>query len=237
MSGFFLSKEETIGNLDAYQELYPEVPLQDAHFFFDEVQEAEGWQGFVRRLLAGISKPSSTNKIFNELKSSGVAISKNSVYELLDHLEAIYLFLPLPKFTASVLQESLAPPKHYCIDNGLRTALHSSVSEDKGIRLENAVFLHLRSTRLLGRGLHYFAGKHECDFVCSERGRVSALYQVCHSIEDLGTRKREVDGLLEAADTTGCKNLWILTSDEEMELEEAGRKIVVCPAWKWMLGE
>jgi len=38
--------------LDAYFELYPEyVESCDLHFFFDEIQEIEGWEKFIRRLL------------------------------------------------------------------------------------------------------------------------------------------------------------------------------------------
>jgi predicted AAA+ superfamily ATPase len=34
----------------------------------------------------------------SEIKSSGIAISKNTVYELISQLENIYMFLQLPKF-------------------------------------------------------------------------------------------------------------------------------------------
>jgi hypothetical protein len=38
--------------LDVYFELYPEyVNLHDLYFFFDEIQEIEGWEKFIRRLL------------------------------------------------------------------------------------------------------------------------------------------------------------------------------------------
>ena len=38
--------------LNAYFELYPEyVGRKDVHFFFDEIQEVDGWEEFIRRLL------------------------------------------------------------------------------------------------------------------------------------------------------------------------------------------
>lgn len=36
--------------LQAYQELFPEVDLRDAFFFFDEIQNVMGWEKFVRRI-------------------------------------------------------------------------------------------------------------------------------------------------------------------------------------------
>ena len=36
--------------LQAYQELHPDIKLSDCYFFFDEVQEVEGWEKFVVRL-------------------------------------------------------------------------------------------------------------------------------------------------------------------------------------------
>ena len=36
--------------LQAYNELYPEVNWQEVHLFFDEIQNVEGWERFVRRV-------------------------------------------------------------------------------------------------------------------------------------------------------------------------------------------
>lgn len=42
----------SMGNiLQAYQELYPETPLRKVHAFFDEIQNVEGWERFIRRIL------------------------------------------------------------------------------------------------------------------------------------------------------------------------------------------
>ena len=42
--------------LQAYQELYPNLKFADCYFFFDEVQEVEGWEQFVSRIYASISQ-------------------------------------------------------------------------------------------------------------------------------------------------------------------------------------
>ncbi len=42
--------------LQAYQELYPHLILSDCYFFFDEIQEVEGWEKFVDRLYSSVSQ-------------------------------------------------------------------------------------------------------------------------------------------------------------------------------------
>jgi hypothetical protein len=42
--------------LQAYQELYPKQDLEECYFFFDEVQNIEGWEKFIRRIFDKISK-------------------------------------------------------------------------------------------------------------------------------------------------------------------------------------
>ena len=49
------------------------------------------------------------------------------------------------------------------------------------------------------------------------------------------TRKREIDGLVDAAESLGCEDLTIVTHDEEAVLTERGHSIRVVPAWKWCL--
>ena len=48
--------------------------------------------------------------------------------------------------------------------------------------------------------------------------------------------KREIDGLIEAAESLKCEDLTIVTHDEEGVLNERGFVIRVVPAWKWCLG-
>ena len=42
--------------LQAYQQLYPNINLQEVYFFFDEIQNVEYWEKFVRRLFDTKSK-------------------------------------------------------------------------------------------------------------------------------------------------------------------------------------
>lgn len=51
-----LSAEELDFILQSYQELYPEIKFSECFFFFDEIQEVEGWEKFIARLYASVSK-------------------------------------------------------------------------------------------------------------------------------------------------------------------------------------
>jgi hypothetical protein len=62
------------------------------------------------------------------------------------------------------------------------------------------------------------------------------LIQVTWSMKDSETRRREIDGLLEASRVTDCQNLLIITADESDEITTPeGLTITVVPAWQWLL--
>lgn len=42
--------------LQAYRELYPDLDLSKSYFFFDEIQEVDGWEKFISRVYSSISK-------------------------------------------------------------------------------------------------------------------------------------------------------------------------------------
>lgn len=42
--------------VEAFMEMFPDIPVKDAYFFFDEIQRIEGWELFVLRLFKHYSK-------------------------------------------------------------------------------------------------------------------------------------------------------------------------------------
>lgn len=200
-----------------------------------EIKNPEPIRYFIKRVMSSLTKPTSINRIYNELKSQGVSIGKNTLYDVIVQIESIYLFFSLTKYEPSLVKENTGDKKYYCIDNGLRSVLLNPQSEDNGKLLENVVFLHLRRNLRIQEGLHYYKGKKECDFVVVEYDEVTRLIQVSYQMNDEETRRREVDGLLEAAQITGCRELTIITMEMEAKWNEQGMLIHVLPAWKWML--
>lgn len=200
-----------------------------------EIKNPEPIRYFIKRVMSNLTKPTSINRIYNELKSQGVSVGKNTLYDVIVQTESIYLFFSLTKYEPSLVKESTGDKKYYCIDNGLRSVLLNPQSEDNGKLLENIVFLHLRRNLRIQEELHYYKGKKECDFVITEYDKVTGLIQVSYQMNDEETRRREVEGLLEAALSTGCRELTIVTMETEAEWNEQDMLIRVLPAWKWVL--
>jgi predicted AAA+ superfamily ATPase len=60
--------------------------------------------------------------------------------------------------------------------------------------------------------------------------------QVCYWLIDVETKKREIEGLLEAMETHGLNSGVILTyDDKEEDLSVAGKDLRVLPVWKWLI--
>ena len=190
---------------------------------------------YIRRVMENVTKPTSINKIYNELKSMGVSISKDRAYTLAEQCEAIYLFLPLSRYTASVQSATTSDTKFYCIDNGLRKLTLKPQSDDNGKMLENAVYLHLRRSLDEIQKLTYFKGNGECDFVISCQKEVKRLVQVTWDMSEPDTYKHELSGLLEASKATGCTDMCIVTHDDEKVIETEYGIVHVVPAWKWTI--
>lgn len=192
---------------------------------------------FVKRIMANLSKPTSINAIYNDIKSQGLKVTKDDLYLWADYVCNIFLFIRIPKYDRSLVKERKSLDKYYCIDNGLRAAVLLPQSNDNGKNLENTVFLHLHRNRLPADKISYYQGNAECDFVCQREDSVLQLIQVTWSMADKETREREVNGLLEASSVTGCDHLLVLTDDEEETFSAAGKQIRMLPVWKWLLGK
>ena len=190
---------------------------------------------FLKRVMANLSKPTSINSIFNDLKSQGLKVGKDKHYELAEHCCSIFLFFRVPKYDRSMIKENSSLPKYYCIDNGIRNAVLLPQSDDDGKLLENTVFLALRRVLKPCDKILYFQGTKECDFVVQQNDQIVHLIQVTWDMRDKETRKREIDGIVEASRVTGCDSLIILTNNEEGEITEEGKTIKILPVWKWLL--
>lgn len=188
---------------------------------------------FLKRVLGGLANPISVNAIANDIRSQGVKLTKDDLYVWLQNACDIYLLFKVPKFSRSILQEQNSLAKYYVIDNGLRNAVIPLQSDDAGKQLENTVFLELLQKRKPQERISYFQERQGCDFVISYDENVRQLIQVTWDLSDDKTRKREINGLLAASESTSCQNLMLLTYDTEEDLEINNRHIRILPVWKW----
>lgn len=191
---------------------------------------------FLKRIMANITKPTSIRAIHGDIKSRGLKVSKDNLYEWADHACDIFMFRRISNYSKSLQKSENSQPKYYCIDNGLRDAVLLPQSDDDGKKLENTVFLQLYRRRTPIDRIYYFQDKSECDFVIQRGIEITQLIQVTWNMDDEETRKREINGLLEASEATGCNNLTIITESfqEDIKLPD-GRTIHAIPAWRWLL--
>lgn len=190
---------------------------------------------FIKRLMNNLTKPTSINAIYNDIKSQGFKISKDDLYLWADYVCECFMFLRISKYTPSLIEEQQSLRKYYFIDNGLRQAVLLPQSDDNGKLLENAVLLHLNRRLQPFDKITYYSGTKECDFIVQHEQRAKALYQVCWDMQDTLTRQREIEGIIEASRMTKCDNLFIITHDNEDTIIQDGKTINMIPAWKWMM--
>lgn len=190
---------------------------------------------FVKRIMANLTKPTSINAIYKDIKSQGLKVGKDDLYLWANYICDIFMFVRIPRYDRSVVKEQKSLDKYYCIDNGLRGAVLMPQSNDNGKNLENTVFMQLNRTKLPLDKISYYQGDGECDFVFQHNDRVMQLIQVTWDMIDGDTREREIKGVLDASRATRCDNLFIVTKDEESVITREGTQINVVPAWKWLL--
>ena len=172
----------------------------------------------------------SVNKLYNEYKSQGYKIGKDTLMDYISYLQEAYTVFTTPIYRNSVREEQRNPKKLYAIDNGFKKLFSISLSDDYSKLYENMAFLHLRRK---SREIYYFKQTQEVDLYIREDNEY--LVNVSYAIEDEKTLQREVKALLEGMEYFKLDSSYLVTAnrDETIEIEE--KKIVVIPMWKWLL--
>ena len=201
------------------------------------IKNIEALRYFLKRVMQNLTKTTSINAIANDMRSNGVSVSKDDLYNWADWAVEAYLFVRYPKYSRSLVKENQSLRKYYVIDTGMRQAVLMPQSEDKGKLLENIVALELFRRRGADRKMFYWQDGRECDFVVQREEHVEELIQVTWDIEDEDTRKREIDGIKEAAKVTKCDKLTIVTREWKETIEEDGFNIEVVGIEEWMTRE
>ena len=189
---------------------------------------------FLKRVFNNITKPSSVNNIYNDLKSQGLKLSKDSLYQWLDYACNIFLLHKVPKYSKSVIKQSTSQSKYYVADFALAKSVLLPQSEEKGKALENAVYMHLARHLNENEQIYYFNEGAECDFVIANDEGVKELIQVCWELDEFNT-PRECGGLCAASAATGCKKASIITCNQAQSIHYGDLQINVVAAWDFML--
>ena len=176
----------------------------------------------------------SVNSLTGYLKSLGHKAPKSAVSDYLEWFEDAYFMFTVRIFDASLARSKTNPKKIYCVDHALVTSVSSGILVNAGHLLENLVFTALRR---FNPEIYYYKTKtgREVDFIVPMRGRTRMLVQVCESLAEPQTRKREVAALSDAMAELGLKSGTIVTRNEEEEIKVDGGKIEAVPVWRFLL--
>ncbi|MHB8763322.1 MAG: ATP-binding protein [Deferrisomatales bacterium] len=199
-----------------------------------EVRSVPPLRALTRHLVHSPGALFSVHKFHNALRSTGVAVGKNTLHEYLAYLQDAFLFFAVEIHSPSERARMVNPRKIYPVDPGLARACSGKVQPDWGHLLETAVYLEVR--RRGGRADYYrTAGGREVDFVVTARDGRRELLQVCADPSDPGTREREVAALAEAAQELGLPGGTVVTEAQEASWDAGGCSVEVVPAWRWLL--
>jgi predicted AAA+ superfamily ATPase len=157
---------------------------------------------FINFLLKNVGAPFSIHKFYNDIKSQGYKIGKDTLYNYLEYIQDAYLLFTVPQFTESVRESQTTSKKIYTIDNGLLIANTFNVSSNYGKLFENLVYLDLRRQ---SKEVFYYKTKsgYEIDFIVKSKQEKFHMYQVVWDLNDSATRQREERALTEAEKELG----------------------------------
>lgn len=173
----------------------------------------------------------SVTKLYNEFKTQGFKLSKDTLFNYLAYLEDAYALFSVPIYRNSIKEEQRNPKKIYAIDNGFKKIHDYAISDDKSKLYENIVFLHLRRQT---KEVYYFKQKQEVDFY-AKLPEKEVLVNVSYELTDDRTREREVNGLLEAMEYFNLSESYLITRDEEQKILVDGRTIHIVPLYQYLL--
>ena len=185
----------------------------------------------VKYCFANISTLLSFNKLYNDFRSQGLQLSKNTLYEYVSYLEDAYAVFSIPVYASSVREGMRNPKKIYSIDHAFKRIVDIPFSPDLGRIYENIVFLELRRK---GKELFYIKGKQEVDFLFMEDG-TPHLINVCYDIEHPETKEREINGLIEAVKRLKVSEAVLITAEKEETIKVGNKIVQIVPLWKWLL--
>ncbi|MEM5882298.1 MAG: ATP-binding protein [Candidatus Aenigmatarchaeota archaeon] len=186
--------------------------------------------------VSSFSKEFSIKKIYNTLKSTGIKISKNSLYLYSSMLREVMFCFNVYKFSYSEREILGSIPKIHICDVGIPNFyLSSKIDENIGRIMENVVFLELYRNENIDVFYWKDYQQNEVDFVIKEGLEIKQLIQVTYASNKDEIEKREIKALLKASELLKCKDLLIITWDYEDEIKINNKTIKCIPLWKWLL--
>jgi|SRR3989344_1705633 len=203
------------------QELLNDILARDI-IVRNKIKDDKVIKELVIYLLSNIGKEFSYNKITKYLNMGSI----NTTISYISYLEDSYILFTIPVIDYSYKKQLISPKKVYCVDLGLLNATTNLINENKGMQLENAIFIHLR---MKYKEIYYHKKEKECDFIVKEKNTPYLAIQVCYKLNE-ENKDREISGLKEAMDYLKIKKGIIITLNQKDKIDD----IEVIPAWEWL---
>jgi len=197
------------------------------------VSNVVGLRWLVRHLLGNAAAMFSVEKFYAALRSQGVSISRDTVHQLLLHLEDCFLVRTVWVASESERRRMVNPRKAYPIDPGLIPVFDLSSRANVGHALETVVLVELERRH---RQVSYVRTRDgfEVDFLArGPQGR--ELIQVCSDASDPATAARELRALAAAHLEHPDASMRLLTATRDGLPHPVPEGVVAQPAYEWLL--
>ena len=200
-----------------------------------KIRKGERLRSLLKFYFGNISSP-----IAFASSGESLGMSAETTERFSNYIETAYLAFFLKRFSYKFKEQEKSPRKVYAIDTGVANLIGFRFSPNFGRLAENVVFLELKRKMYDNPFLEIYYWKslthEEVDFVVKEDTKVKELIQVCWSVEDMNTKKRETKALLKAMGEFKLKKGLIITEDYEGEEKVDGKTIEYVTLRKWLLG-
>ena len=190
------------------------------------IRNTAGLKALVRKLAESIKQPQSYNRLANIVSTVAGKVKQETIVDYLEYIKETCMIFSIENIEAK-LQDKISNKKYYFIDNGI---LNLFLLDPETSLWENMVAIYLYET--YGEDLYYYNDNIEVDFCLFEHGKA---IQVSYSIQDDKTYERETKALLAYSKRFDCKELFIITMDEEEEINIDNNTIHIMPLWKMLL--
>jgi uncharacterized protein len=216
-----------------HQEYFHTILSRDLVERYD-ISHPKAVADLAHRLIDNTASLYSGNSLTGYLKSLGHRVPKTAVSDYLEWFEDAYFLFTVQLFDASAARRDSNPKRIYCIDHAMVTSVSSGVLVNSGHLLENLVFTALRR---LYPEIYYYKTRtrREVDFIIPTASKTRILIQVCESLADTQTRKREIVALSEAMTELKIKTGSIVTRSGDEQIKTDAGIINVIPAWRFLL--
>ena len=180
----------------------------------------------INKISENITKEFSVSSIYKSIKNI-FETSRPTVNDYFSVLPEAFLIDNLFAYKTSFIQRQ-SKRKTYLADNSF--IFLNRISTDKSRLFENLVYNYLQRKY---RKLYYYKTKNakEIDFLINTSSEIK-LIQVCYSLENPTTKKREIENLLTAMNELNIKQATIYTYNENETIAINDKKIEIKAFWK-----